>query len=142
MPSPDPKQTDPRNKGRAAAFALAVASGHSFREAATMTGTPWGTARRWARSEKFRAAVNGYRERAVSAALGKLSAAAVEAVDTLRDLCANGEAEATQLGAARAILDRLPALSEHYELTRRLDELEAVARSRGNNGGRYSHGRN
>jgi hypothetical protein len=60
-----------------------------------------------------------------NAAVGELSAAASEAVTTIRSLLNAENEAAVRLNAAKAILTQLGPLSELGELRQRLEALEA-----------------
>lgn len=117
----------PRNPSAADLLALAVASGESLRSASKKLDIGYRTARRWSRAPRFRARVEQYRSEMIGQALGKLAARAGGAVDTLAELMEQADTDATRLAAAKAILDKLPGLSEHFGLSERVRVLESQA---------------
>ena len=73
---------------------------------------------------EFRQRVSVIRAEMTNAAVGELSAAASEAVATIRELLASTNEPSVRLNAAKAILNALGPLSELGELRSRLDALE------------------
>ena len=104
-------------------LALRVAAGATIRAAAADAGCSEATAYRIAATEAFRHRAAELRYRITDAAVGRLSAAAVGAVDKLVGLL-DSDDEGTQLAAAKSILMMLPRVAEHVELRHRLDALE------------------
>ena len=104
-------------------LALRVAAGATIRAAAADAGCSEATAYRIAGTEAFRRRVAELRYRISDQAVGRLSAAAVAAVDCLVALLDDDEA-ATRLAAAKSILMMLPRVAEHCELRARLDRLK------------------
>jgi len=102
---------------------LALASGHGTREAAQQAGVSIRTAYRRIDDPLFRQKVTAARDEMFRVAVGSLASAAVEAVDTLRDLLTS-QSPTAQLGAARAILDLGQRLREATEIDARLRVLE------------------
>ena len=104
-------------------LALEIASGASVTTAAESVGCSRRHAFRLLRDEGTRQRIAELRHRIADAAVGRLSAAAVGAVDCLVALLDDDEA-ATRLAAAKSILMMLPRVAEHVELRHRLDRLE------------------
>ncbi len=119
--SPDPT---PRNPGKAALAALALASGQSIRGTATAVGLNERTVRRWARAPTFKAKVERLRAEMTDQALGRLVGLAAGAAGVLGKLMLEADSDATRLAAAKAILDKLPIMSEYFDLLERLRVLE------------------
>jgi hypothetical protein len=91
--------------------------------AAERCGCAERTVRRWLACPAF---AEAYRERcraALDAATARLAGATADAVETLRRNLACG-VPANEIRAAGAILAHAVALSERFDLTTRLDELE------------------
>jgi hypothetical protein len=107
-----------RRKGDATLL-LALAAGHTVRDAASFAGIGERTATRRIADPEYRRQVNGLRADMVQRALGKLADAATEAVGTLRGLLA-AESESVKLGAARSILELGCKLKEAVELELRI----------------------
>ena len=112
-----------KNETLSEKLALAIASGSTVTAAAESAGCSRCHAYRLLRDEGTRRRVAELRHRIADAAVGRLSAAAVVAVDRLTDLLDDDEA-ATRLAAAKSILMMLPRVAEHVELRHRLDLLE------------------
>ncbi len=108
------------------AFALAVASGISLREAARSAGISESTAYRRLKDPAFRRRVSEIRTSFLNEAVGRLCEAANEAVSTLRALL-TARSEGVRLSAARAILELGAKLREQTELEERITALEREA---------------
>lgn len=118
---PDPD----REPSKAARLALMVAQGESLRAGAKALGISDRTARRWAADPRFKERVDRLRAEMTTAAVGRLADASVEAVETLAKLMRGRKSSATvQLAAARAILEKLPIMSEFFDLSERVRQLE------------------
>ena len=105
-------------------LAVAVAGGSSIRDAARSCGCSERQGYRLSGSAEFKQRVAALRSEMTSAAVGELSSAASEAVQTIRGLLADTNEPAVRLNAAKAILNALGPLSELAELRVRLDALE------------------
>ncbi len=114
----------PRNPSQAALLALAVASGESVRHAAARLGIAHRTAKRWAAGERFKARVQTLRAEFIDSALGRLTVLASGAVGVMGKLMAEADSDATRLAAAKAIIDKLPIMSEYFDLSERVKALE------------------
>ena len=106
-------------------LATAAASGSTIKSAAEACGCSERQAYRIAGSPEFRQRVSEVRSEMTSAAVGELSAAASEAVSTIRQLLGPANEPAIRLSAAKAVLTQLGPVSELAELRARLDALEA-----------------
>ena len=111
-------------------LALRVAAGATIRAAAADAGCSESTGYRLSATEAFRRRVAELRYAITDAAVGRLSAAAVGAVDKLVGLL-DSDDESTQLAAAKSILMMLPRVAEHCELRARLDRLESRTKATG-----------
>src|SRR5437879_5891418 len=118
-----------RRKGDSALL-VALAVGHTVREAAQLAGIAERTATRRTADAEFRRRVAELRGEMVSQALGRLADASVEAAETLRSLL-GGNSESARLGAAKAILELGNKLRENVELEQRLTALEQQLALRG-----------
>lgn len=118
---PDPQ---PRSPGKAAQAALALAQGKSMREAAQAVGVNEKTVRRWARGAKFRARVEALRAELTDQTLNRLAVCSSAAVAELARLMTSSANDSVRLGAARAILDKFPIMSEYFQLAERVRRLE------------------
>jgi len=98
--------------------------------AAKAAGVSESTLARWMRDPTFAAAVREARRRALEQALGALSAATAEAVETLRVLL-GAEGEAVRVRAAVAILDHALRGAETQDLEERIAALEAALEAKG-----------
>lgn len=106
------------------AFALAVATGQTIRDAAQAVGISERTAaRRWA-DPNFRRRVAELRGDLVQRSLGRMADGMSEAADVLRQLLAEGTPPAVRLGAARSLLELGVKLRESVEMEERLRNLE------------------
>jgi hypothetical protein len=116
------------NKSKPSRFfeplAVAVASGQTIRAAADVAGCATQTAYNISASHEFRQRVSEIRTEAVTAAVGKLSDAASEAVSTLRQLLDASNDPPVRLNAAKAILAAITPMAEFGELRQRLDSIE------------------
>jgi hypothetical protein len=112
----------PRND--VTSLAVAIASGRSVAAWRRDRGVPSNTAYRLASSPECQKLVAEIRRRAIDQAVGKLTKAAVKAVDRLVKLADSGTSEAVQLQAARAILSELIAVETHAKLSERLLAIE------------------
>jgi transposase-like protein len=116
---------EPRDPGKGHLAALAIASGSSIRKVARDLGLDERTLRRWLKNAGFKAKVERYRAEFTSQTIGRLTAASSAAVGVLVKLMAEGS-EQVKLGAARAILDKLPIMSEYADLSERVRQLEST----------------
>lgn len=95
----------------------------SVREAAQEVGVAPSTLLRWLQDPTFREAFERARERLLEAAVLRLQQAVGEAVDTLLRNMRCGHA-ATEVAAARAVLDAALKWAENVELRQRVEALE------------------
>src|SRR5262245_12875208 len=112
-----------RRKGDAA-LVLALAGGHTVRDAARLAGVGERTATRRVADGAFRRRVADLRAEMVARAAGQLADGMAEAAATLRSLL-QAESEPVRLAAARAILEIGNRLREAVELEARLQAVEA-----------------
>ena len=105
-------------------LAVNVAAGSSVKAASEAAGCSERTAYRISAEPKFRQRVAELRNEMTSQAVGELSAAASEAVTTIRELLASTNEPSVRLNAAKAILNALGPMSELGELRERLATLE------------------
>lgn len=110
--------------GRFEELAAAVAGGSTIRAAAAEFGIPERSAYRTSGTEEFRSRVAELRSEIASVAVGKLTSAASQAVDTLCELLDATNEPKVRLDASKLILASLGPLTEHCELRQRLDSLE------------------
>jgi HEAT repeat protein len=111
-----------RRKGEAALL-VALAAGHTVRDAARLAGIGERTATRRMADPDFRRRLMEARSGMIQRALGKLADGSTKAVDTLRKLL-KAKGENVRLGAARAILEFGSKMRETVELEARLAILE------------------
>ena len=104
-------------------LALALAAGLNVRDAAKRAGVSERTAHRRLSDEDFLQLVLDARHDMLQRAVGQLADAATEATATLRGLLRCNK-PTVKLGAAKAILDLGPKLSESLELDGRLRAVE------------------
>ena len=105
-------------------LAAQSAAGKTVKDGAAAIGCSERQAYRLAALPEFKHRVAELRTAAVDAAVGSLSAAASEAVATIRELLASTNDPSVRLNASKAILNALGPLSEIGELRSRLDALE------------------
>jgi hypothetical protein len=101
----------------------ALASGASVPAAAAHAGICQKTVRRRLADAAFRAKVDEARAALVSAAVGRLSAVGVLAVDKVHELASNARSETVQLGAARTALEFMFRGTEVDVLAKQIAEL-------------------
>ena len=119
-----PEAGEPRNKGLLRALAVAVASGMTVAAAARMLGIPRRSAYRWSKAERFLEAVEEIRTAALDRAIGKLSRGATQAAETMVELSAAADTDATRLAAAKGVLATLIDLKEAAQLRAKIEALE------------------
>jgi hypothetical protein len=105
---------------------LLLAAGKTVQEAAQTAGISERTAHRRLDDPAFRRLVVKLRGEMVARATGRLSDAAVKAVDTLVKLL-DADSDSARLGAARSILELGTRLREAVEIEERLNALEQKA---------------
>src|SRR5262245_11011016 len=110
-----------------------LALGWSFARAARKLGVHERTVRRRLENPGFRELVNRFRREAIGTAIGKVSAAASEAVTALRRLM-RSKHDGIKLGAARTILDCVMRVHATMELEDQLAQvtrdIEAIKKAR------------
>ena len=109
--------------GGDAVLVAALAAGCTYEDAARQAGVSERTVRRRLDDPGFRKQVDAARGEMISRAVAQLSAAATEAVGTLRELLAS-ELDFARLGAARAILEVGFKYREQLDLAERITALE------------------
>lgn len=100
-----------------------LAGGATVADAATAAGMSESTAYRRLRDAEFRQLVDEARSEMLSRSVSRLTAASVDAVDTLRALLGS-EMDFARLGAARAILEVGLKYREQHDLSERVSALE------------------
>jgi hypothetical protein len=115
--------------GRREILAALLAAEHTVKSAANEAGFEERSAYRWLKDLEFRARIGELRAAMLDRALGKLSDAACDAVDTLVALLAE-ESPAIRHRAAASILEILGRFKEHVEVDKRLVALEVERASR------------
>ncbi len=107
-------------------LAVKVAGGSSIKKAAMDIGCSNQTAYNISNTAEFRSRVSEIRSQSISDAVGGLTIAASQAVDTLTQLLREGNPPVIRLNASKAILASLAPLSELGELRSRIDKIEAA----------------
>ena len=107
-----------------AALVLALAGGHTVRDAARLAGVGERTASRRVADATFRRWVVNLRSDMVARGAGHLADGMAEAAATMRSLL-KSPTETVRLAAARAVLELGNRLHEAAELEARVRELEA-----------------
>ena len=105
-------------------LAVAVAGGQTVKAAAESCSCSERQGYRISATPEFKSRVSAIRAEMTSQAVGELSAAASEAVTTIRELLASTNEPPVRLNAAKAILNALGPMSELGELRERLATLE------------------
>ncbi len=106
-------------------LAAEVARGSTILQAAAACGCQESIAQRVSKHPRFSDRVAQLRTEVADQSIGRLSAAAVDAVETLRSIAMDSDSKPLhRVAAAKAILESLLNLSKTEELKRRLDALE------------------
>ena len=108
-------------------LAVLVAGGSSIKAAAGVVNCSEQTAYNLSSTPEFKSRVSEIRTQLTTEAVGKLTSAATEAVDTLRSLLNATNEPSVRLNAAKAILASLGPISEANELRARIDSIEGQA---------------
>ena len=106
-------------------LAVAVAGGQTVKAAAESCSCSERQGYRISATPEFKSRVSAIRAEMTSQAVGELSAAASEAVATIRELLASTNEPSVRLNAAKAIMNALGPMSELGELRERLAALES-----------------
>ena len=106
-------------------LAVHVAAGFSIKDSAGAVGCSLTHAYHLSSDPSFHVRVAAIRSECVSGAVGRLSSAALQAVDTFIQLLGDDNEPSVRLNAAKAILANLGPLSELGELRLRIDRIEA-----------------
>ena len=114
----------PRDPGKGATAALMLATGQGIRATARALGLSERTVRRWSKAPSFRARVDQLRAEMHAEAVGKLASLAGRSVDVLAELMKASDSPTIRLTAARAVLDKLTMMSEFFDLSERVRQLE------------------
>ncbi|CAN5812366.1 hypothetical protein BH23PLA1_BH23PLA1_24870 [soil metagenome] len=120
----DTPNANPRNPSKAEQAALLLAQGHSIAATGRLVGAGERTVKRWNQSPRFRARVDDHRRGLVDATVGRLVLSSTKAVNVIVELMGSADSDSTRLAAAKAILDKLPALHEYAALNDRMKEIE------------------
>ena len=107
-------------------LAVHVAAGFSIKDSAGAVGCSVTHAYHLSSDPSFHVRVAALRSECLSGAVGRLSSAASQAVDTLKELLSEHNQPAIRLNAAKTLLANLGPLSELAELRARIDRLEAT----------------
>ena len=102
---------------------VALAGGATVTDAARHAGLGRRTVTRYMADDEFLAAIERTRAKLIERAVGRLADLSTKAIDRLAELL-ESDKQTVQLSAARVILQSLPQLREHAELSERLEELE------------------
>ena len=108
-------------------LAVLVAGGSSIKAGAGVVNCSEQTAYNLSSTPEFKSRVSEIRTELTTEAVGKLTSAATEAVDTLRSLLNATNEPSVRLNAAKAILASLGPISEANELRARIDSIEGQA---------------
>ena len=105
-------------------IAVLVAGGSSIKAASETAGCSLQTAYNLSATSEFRQRVSEIRTQMTTEAVGKLTSAATQSVDTLMELLTAEHEANIRLNASKAILLHLGPLSEHGELRQRISAIE------------------
>jgi chemotaxis protein histidine kinase CheA len=111
-------------------LALAIASGHTIKDAAALANLAERTAYRHAAEPAFRARVQAIRSEMMSTAVGQLAAILTTATDALKRNLTCGN-PAVEVRSAVAVLEQTLKLREQTEIETRLLALEEQAAAKG-----------
>lgn len=115
-----------RDRKREAAVA-ALLSQSTVEDAARVTGVGATTIYRWLQDAEFLSMFRAARRRALDRATARLAAVSVEAVEVLREVMQDTEAQASaRVSAAKAVLDAATKTAETEDLSARVAELERL----------------
>ena len=106
-------------------LAVSVAAGAKIRSAAESCGCSERQAYRISATLEFKSRISELRSEIAGVAVGKLTSAASQAVDTLCELLDATNEPKVRLDAVKLILTQLAPLAEHCELRSRLEQLES-----------------
>jgi hypothetical protein len=118
------------SKGKKAKLALAIARGEAATVWASKNGVPKRTAFRWASEVPVRKAIESWRRRALSQAIGRMAARSVTAADGIASLAEDADSESIRLRAYRAILSDQMAVAKFSTLEQRMVEVEQKIEAR------------
>ena len=107
-------------------LAIALAHGVSAKSWGRANAVPQNTAYRWAREPEVRKEVASCRRRMVSRAVGRMARHTTRAADTIVRIAREGDSDAVQLRAARAVFSDLIAVAKFSDLEERLFEGEEM----------------
>ena len=108
-------------------IAVLVAAGSSIKAASETAGCSLQTAYNISATPEFRQRVSEIRAQLTTEAVGRLTSAATQAVDTLMELLTAEHEPNIRLNAAKAILNTVAPFSEHCELRERIAKIESQA---------------
>ncbi len=106
-------------------IAVLVAGGNSIKAASENVGCSLQTAYNLSATSEFRQRVSEIRTQLTTEAVGKLTSAATQAVDTLMELLTSEHEPTVRLNASKAILTHLVPMAELHELKQRISDIEA-----------------
>lgn len=115
-----------RRSGSDATLVVALVSGKTYAEAAEAAGVGERTVGRRMTDPSFRAAVEQAQSRLLASAVRRVSAATLDAVDTLLALLDSQHPAQVRRAAARDILMLGTAMREERSVSERLDRLEVA----------------
>ena len=107
-------------------LAAAIAAGSTIADAAKAAGVSDQTVYRRMREPSFLRRVDEIRREMMSQVVGRLTASLDAAAAQLHNLQANAETDSVKLSACRSIFEFAMRGSELLDVTRRLNEIEAI----------------
>jgi hypothetical protein len=108
-------------------IAVLVAGGSSIKAASENVGCSLQTAYNLSATSEFRQRVSEIRTQLTTEAVGRLTSAATQAVDTLMELLTSEHEPTVRLNASKAILTHLVPMAELHELRQRISDIESRA---------------
>jgi hypothetical protein len=108
-------------------IAVLVAGGSSIKAASENVGCSLQTAYNLSATSEFRQRVSEIRTQMTTEAVGKLTSAATQAVDTLMELLTPEHEPTVRLNASKAILTHLGPITEAGEMRERINRIESQA---------------
>jgi hypothetical protein len=87
---------------------------------------------RWLQTEEFKSRYAEAKRQAIGQAIARLQQTTTKAVDTLEEIMTNAEAkDSARVSAAKTVLDMAIKAVEFEDLAVRIEELERLAKERG-----------
>jgi hypothetical protein len=111
-------------KGSKDQLAIVIGRGASIVAWARANEVPKTTAFRWAKDPDVKKEALSYRRRVLDRVVGRMTKFSDDAVDTMRRISKDGDTDAVQLKAARALISDMISLSKYSGLEERMTGIE------------------